>query len=564
MIETVLLGLSALASITGVSSGTNFEISNEDYNIIANSVGLETEIDENGDTAIKNVTSKNNLYSISGENRYLELVFNGGGYLIYDKMNNEVVETDFNNNSPYSFYEQNFKIYYNSFSGAKHIVFENEKFYCLDDSSLISNSSIDGYMRLAGESAGQYISNFVPDSNAKFIDNSFYFEKLGINHGINDSGICTIIATQISLGYQDTFYNDNIVDEIYDYVPIETSNTKIIRNFSESPGTGRKNGSNSDQRFRNYLISLTEEEIGHTPVDAGMYTQEQIKLVKHYLNDTGLEYSLNTSEGNWGDQITNRAIAILKNGIENNRPVLVNGTGHSTIAYGYDDSYVFVHTGWGDVAATPWSTFTTKWIGNEFDTGAIDIEMNCEHYHSDNYYSAYYDEYYCPDGFKHLKTVINPEHHGFEAQYFFSNRVKNFVLDNYVIETNRLRTGYIENQFINLSPKREGAGIAFLEYNLPSYIKKITIDVSLWSGAENYSKATDKILIEYRNSNGEWITAIDLLNDIELSTDRTRQNRITVAFPKQTSSFRFYAESNASGDRNKGRLSIGQMEVMHE
>ncbi len=82
MIETVLLGLSALASITGVSSGTNFEISNEDYNIIANSVGLETELDENGDIAIKNVTNKNNLYSISGENRYLELVFNGGGYLI--------------------------------------------------------------------------------------------------------------------------------------------------------------------------------------------------------------------------------------------------------------------------------------------------------------------------------------------------------------------------------------------------------------------------------------------------------------------------------------------------
>lgn len=564
MIETILLGLSALASITGVSSGTNFEISNEDYRIIASSINSETELDTDGNIIIKNVSSFNNLYSICGENRYLEVVIKNGGYLIYDKMTNAVVEKDLDNNSPYLSYVQSFKVYYNSFANVKHIVYENKNFYCLDDSSLIANSTIDSYVKLEGESAGQYIEGIVPGNNAKFIDNAFYFEKLGNNHGLNDSGICTIIATQISLGYHDTFYNDNLVDEMYDFVPAETSNTKIIRNFLESPGTGKKNGPYADQRFRNHLVLMTEEEIGHSPVNAGMYTSEQIKLVKRYLNDSGLDYSLNTSEGNWGDQITNRAIAILKNGIENNRPVLVNGSGHSTIAYGYDDNYVFVHTGWGGVAATPWSTFTTKWIGNEFDTGAIDIEMTCEHYHSDNYYSAYYNEYYCPDGVKHTKTTINPEHHGFEPQYFFSSRLSNFAFGNYIIETNRLRTGYIENQFINLSPKREGAGVAFLEYNLPSYVKKITVNVSLWSNAEYYLKATDKILIEYRNSNGEWVTAIDLLNDINLSNDRTNQNRITIAFPKQTSSFRFYTESNASGNKNKGRLSIGQMEVIHE
>lgn len=35
MLETIILGLSALASLTGFSSGTNFEVTKEDYSIIA-------------------------------------------------------------------------------------------------------------------------------------------------------------------------------------------------------------------------------------------------------------------------------------------------------------------------------------------------------------------------------------------------------------------------------------------------------------------------------------------------------------------------------------------------
>jgi len=35
MLETIILDLSALASLTGFSSGTNFEVTNEDYSIIA-------------------------------------------------------------------------------------------------------------------------------------------------------------------------------------------------------------------------------------------------------------------------------------------------------------------------------------------------------------------------------------------------------------------------------------------------------------------------------------------------------------------------------------------------
>lgn len=218
---------------------------------------------------------------------------------------------------------------------------------------------------------------------------------------------------------------------------------------------------NSDQRFRDYLLNLTEDVIGVSPVKRGMFTTEQIKLVKRYLKDSGISYSLNTSEGNWGDQITNRAKAIIKNTINENRPVLVNGSGHSTVAYGYDDDYVYVHTGWGYIAATPWATFTTKWFNNEFDTGAIGILLTGEHYHSDNYYSAYYNEYYCPDGYSFESLLLKPYDYNFEPQYFFSLKTLDVSKNGFTIYTKRLRTGYIEQECINFRQEEKAPALLF-------------------------------------------------------------------------------------------------------
>ena len=167
-------------------------------------------------------------------------------------------------------------------------------------------------------SAGQYDSTIVPGKDAVLIDYAFYFENLKDFHGNNDSDICTIIATQIILGYYDTFANDKLVNDIYDKIAIETSNTKIISNFSQSPGTGKQDGIDSDQRFRDYLVDLTTQEIGESPVNQGMSTKEQIKLVKRYLNDSKLAYKLSTCEGNSleNNDITNHTKKIIRNTID--------------------------------------------------------------------------------------------------------------------------------------------------------------------------------------------------------------------------------------------------------
>lgn len=558
MLNSIFIGLTALASITGFSSGTEFAVTTEDYIAIAETINSCITYGE--EIEIADVVEYGDIYSIYGENRYLEVEISSLGYLIYDKQENAVVEYNSNSLSPYKDYANDVLKIYHYEQNPYYIVYDNSSFILLNNNLNINFSGFDDLINNSSGTAGQYLTNVVPASNAMFIDNSYYFENLHDCHGLNDSSICTIIATQIAFGYYDTFYNDNLVDETFDVIATEYSNTKITRNFSQSPGTGIKN---SDQRFRDYLVNLTTEVIGVSPVNRGMYTTEQIKLVKRYLNDSGISYSLNTSEGNWGDQITNRAKTIIKNTINNNKPVLVNGSGHSTIAYGYDDSYVYVHTGWGYVAATPWATFTTKWFNNEFDTGAVGISITGAHYHSDNYYSAYYDEYYCPDGYSFESLSLRPEDYNFAPQYFFYQKTLDVTKNNYTINTKRLRTGYIEQECINLSSRRQGAGVAYLEYYCPSFVKKITVSISFWSSAELYTPNVDTAVIQYMDSDGDWIVALDLLNDINLSKDRTNQDIISIPFPQGVSNFRFYTTNFALGDRNKGRISIKDLEIMH-
>lgn len=423
MLSSIIAGLSALASITGFSSGTNFEVTADDYSIITETINSSVSFRDV--TEIAKVKEYDDIYSIFGENRYLEVEINDIGYLIYDKQENVVAEYDPFNFTPYKDYDDDLKVYHYT------------------------------------------------------------------------------------------------------------------------------------------VVDLTTNVIGVSPVNRGMYTTEQIKLVKRYLNDSAISYWLNTSEGNWADEITNRAKKIIKDTINANRPVLVNGSGHSTVAYGYDDDYVYVHTGWGFVAATPWATFTTKWFNNEFDTGAVDILLTGQHYHSDNYYSAYYDEYYCPDGYSFENLLLSPTDYAFEPQYFFYEKSIDVQKDGYIINTNRLRTGYIEEECINLSSRRQGAGVAYLEYYCPSYVKKIVVNVSFWSSSELYVSGIDTAIIQYMDSNGNWITAFNLLEDINLSKDRTNQDTIIVSFPKEVSNFRFYTENSAIGDRNKGRISIKDMEIMY-
>ena len=69
---------------------------------------------------------------------------------------------------------------------------------------------------------------------------------------------------------------------------------------------------------------------------------------------------------------------------------------------------------------------------------------------------------------EHSVYKISPVDWNFDQRYYFENEgLKSSTInsDDLVINSTRLRCGYIENEFINLSPNRYNAGDAYLELN---------------------------------------------------------------------------------------------------
>lgn len=52
------------------------------------------------------------------------------------------------------------------------------------------------------------------------------------------------------------------------------------------------------------------------------------------------------------------------------------------------------------------------------------------------------------------------------------------MADSVSVNTNRLRRGYIEEEYINLSPKSSGVGTAYLEYYFDKAVRKFDMNLS--------------------------------------------------------------------------------------
>lgn len=559
MVSSLLLGLAALASLTGTSSNTNYPMEEQDYQTIATLLGISAYPDENG-FAFTNVEKENEIYSIYGENRYFEVTLKNGGYAIYDKKEDKIVEYSLYEKSPYSSSSSELKILYEEDHKKTHIVYENDNFYTLN---LATSKSLYQVTPMSTSAAGVYNKNIKPGSDAVLIPNHFYFEELWDYHGTNEENVCSLVSVQMLFRYLDSFYNDDIVDEQYDLVFKTREKTKDIHNF-ELPyerSNEREIEKKRAEDFLSILEDLALQNFDHPLLD-GYEIPELKVLIKEYLNQRGISYTWNVCDGNWSDQISNYAKKVIRESIDAGLPVISNGTGHSTVAYGYDENYVYVHTGWGYIAATSWDTYTTKWIGNYYQTGALSLII-ASHRHSDNFFSSGNNEYYCPDGHIFEYSILDAVDYGFKQEYNMQEETKVVYAGTLPVTTKRLRTGCIETYFINLSSRKENVSEAYIEYYTDAVIKKIEVNLSFWSANERFLSGS-KAVIEYMDSNGNWVQALDLLKDIHLSTDRTNQDIIQVYFPDGVYAFRFFASNEAVGDRNKGRISIGRLSIMHE
>lgn len=150
-----------------------------------------------------------------------------------------------------------------------------------------------------------------------------------------------------------------------------------------------------------------------------------------------------------------------------------------------------------------------------------------------------------------------------QGQYFFYEKTANITTsDGFSFGTSRLRCGYIEDQYLVLSANRTNAGLAFLEMNFDIDIKAMNFDISLWAGLEGLG-AGDHVRLYYKDQSGVWREHITF-DHYRFSTLRDNPDNYYTSFPTPTRGIKFEVyESNPSGDRNKGRVVIGDINLFY-
>ena len=149
---------------------------------------------------------------------------------------------------------------------------------------------------------------------------------------------------------------------------------------------------------------------------------------------------------------------------------------------------------------------------------------------------------------------LTPSSFGFEEQYFFYQKNKTLTVGGLQIQTSRLRCGYIQEQYVNLSPKRQGAGSAFLELTFNATIYRWMVGLTIWKDLELTVSAGDTATLSYLSVNNVWTPYLDLLSDVTLPERRSEVIRIQSGTPIR--GLRIQATSTQAPTRNLGRLCV--------
>ncbi len=171
-------------------------------------------------------------------------------------------------------------------------------------------------------------------------------------------------------------------------------------------------------------------------------------------------------------------------------------------------------------------------------------------------YDLHYDESYSFAASDFAEEFVNDSGGG---QYFFSPMSENVSLTNgMTLQTTRLRTSYVENQYLVMSPKRQDAGTAYLDITFTTKVSRISFDASIWSLKEGINDEAFKI--QYYD-NG-WHDHLQM--DLDGFNLKESPDNYIVLFPKETTRIRFYVtHSNPTGDRNKGRICLDNFKVRY-
>lgn len=481
-------------------------------------------------------------------------------------------------------------------------------YYHLDDNILQNNIGLCGYTAIA-----MFLSYFDTYWNDNFIEEKY------------ESNICQVNSTNLYSEYEyqspgvnntlvsspsmDSIKEDIINSGISDTTSIEFKEALdnavmqfIIDEFEKDSFAGKlfsigiekgvikphytidtyySTGTSTEDNILNngYLAGLGVDNDVMNAVLGGYVEQNDYIYEKVYIQTSKVGDGYNDIELE-RSRIRNEIIELVQEG----KPVLMGGDGykdvngngikddterkygHVVVAYDYDEEndVLYGNMGWG-------SYYSYENLDEFFniqmsDYWSFDIYEDLPQNYTNNYYFTDKNATYCP--FENsVYNTISPSEYGFPEAYATTEIASSIYLpssnNNTLISFNRYRCGYIEEEAINISPRREGYSEAYLEYTLPKNVDKILVDLSFWSAKEFTNDANSEYKIEYL-LDGDWVPLVDLWEDVELPTDRTNPLTVEVDFPSNTTSFRFYSWSLYTSDRNKGRLSIFDMMIIYE
>lgn len=413
----------------------------------------------------------------------------------------------------------------------------------IDESSSISNSFFKGDIVDDFETCE---SSMYPD--ATFIENKYFFDNVS-TYDNNTDGTCGLVSAQLILNYFDTFYDDRLIDERYDELCVINSTVFDPSNCNTSPGSGNSSISGDTSSLGSVLMDLTLEEYPDINFNVGMIASQVERILDKYTTMQGLSFSsqVTTLPGN----LYNNHIQSY---IDNDLPIICGVPWHFVVVYGYDDDYFYFDTGYHETARIQKSSFHAASFGI-----CVDYELTGDHYHSDNYYHNLSKTYYCGCGESHYKRLtMEKADWGFEQQYFFYTKNKNFIVNGLSFSTSRLRTGYIEETAINLSPRRSGAGFAIFDIVLPKRIKQFDARLGWWSNHEMQNDGAALIMYEW---DGDWLSGFVNLLQEDLPLSKNSLSKRTYFMVEESYGIRFYLMNTPIGDRNLGRLCLGELNI---
>ena len=95
-------------------------------------------------------------------------------------------------------------------------------------------------------------------------------------------------------------------------------------------------------------------------------------------------------------------------------------------------------------------------------------------------------------------------------------------------------------------------------------VRKFDVNLSYWQSLDKLSSLDSTAYLEVLNTENKWVRATDLINDVNLSTDRTHQETYSYNYVgNEIWGIRITMTSPATGSRNLGRISLGNLTMIH-